>query len=203
MLTEQAAMQYFIPLAQNSDSVLRSPVTALLVRTAGPAEDMVATVRREMQATVDGLPYPEINPFPAIVARLLTPWRRGAVLLGLFGALGLLLAALGLYGVQSYLVSQRTRELGIRIALGAGRPELLRLVVRQGLRVALLGVLLGAGAALVAGNVVASLLYGVSPRDPLILTGVALVLLAIAALASFLPAHRATKVDPMVALRYE
>ena len=202
-LTERPTMQYFVPLAQNTDSMLRSSVTALLVRTAGPAEGMVAAVRREMQASVANLPYPEIDPFPEVVGRLLAPWRRGSLLLGLFGGLGLLLAAVGLYGVLSYLVSQRTQELGIRIALGAQRAELLRLVVGQGLRVALLGVLLGGCTALVAGNVVASLLYGVSPRNPFILAGVALVLMTIAAIASYLPARRATQVDPMVALRYE
>jgi ABC-type antimicrobial peptide transport system permease subunit len=105
--------------------------------------------------------------------------------------------------VLSYIVSQRTQELGIRIALGAGLVDLRGLVVRQGLRVTLAGIVIGVGGALLAGNAISSLLYGVSPRDPLVLSSVALVLIGVALVASYLPARRATKVDPMVALRYE
>jgi putative ABC transport system permease protein len=115
----------------------------------------------------------------------------------------MLRAALGLYGVLSYTVSQRTQEMGIRIALGAARRDLLRLVVRQGVRVTLIGIALGTVGALLAGGAIASLLYGVSPRDPFVLFAVALVLLGVATLASYFPARRATRVDPIVALRYE
>ena len=201
-VTEGGVVQYFIPLAQ-ADSVVRWPVTALLVRTEGPPERLVGSVRREVQATSAELPYPTIDPMPELFAWQLRPWRLGAVLLTLFGLLGLALAAIGLYGVLSYVVSQRTQEMGIRIALGAGRREILELVMGQALRVTAWGVVLGVAGALGAGRAIASLLYGVTPHDPLVLSLVIVILGAVAAVASYLPARRATKVDPMVALRYE
>src|SRR5947207_8130020 len=130
-------------------------------------------------------------------------WLLGSLLLSLFGGLALLLAAIGLYGVLSYVGSGRTQELGIRLALGAARGDLLGLVVRQGLGVTLVGVAIGTMVALLAGKAIAALLYGVSPHDPLVLGSATLVLLSVAALASYLPARRATNVDPMVALRHE
>ena len=120
-----------------------------------------------------------------------------------FGGLALALAALGLYGVLAYTVAQRTQELGVRIALGAMPRDVFALVVRQGLSVAAMGIALGAVLALAAGRVLASLLYGVSPYDPLVLASAALVLLGAAAVASWVPARRATMVDPVVALRSE
>ena len=199
---EGGAIQYFIPLAQ-ADSVTSSPVTALLVRTNGPADALVGAVRRTIQETAADLPYPSIDPMPRLFASQLRPWRLGSVLLSLFGALGLVLAGVGLYGVHSYVVSQRTQEMGIRIALGAGRREILELVMGQALRVTGWGLVLGAAGALAVGRAIASLLYGVKPHDPLVLSLVMVILGAVAAVASYLPARRATKVDPMVALRYE
>ncbi len=199
---EGGAIQYFIPLAQ-ADSVTSSPVTALLVRTNGPADALVGAVRRTIQETAADLPYPSIDPMPRLFASQLRPWRLGSILLSLFGALGLVLAAIGLYGVLSYVVSQRTQEMGIRIALGAGRREILGLVMGQALRVTGWGLVLGAAGALAVGRAIASLLYGVKPHDPLVLSLVMVILGAVAAVASYLPARRATNVDPMVALRYE
>jgi predicted permease len=199
---EGGAIQYFIPLAQ-ADSVTSSPVTALLVRTNGPADALVGAVRRTIQETAADLPYPSIDPMPRLFASQLRPWRLGSVLLSLFGALGLVLSAIGLYGVHSYVVSQRTQEMGIRIALGAGRREILQLIMGHALRVTGWGLLLGAAGALAVGRAIASLLYGVKPHDPLVLSLVTVILGAVAAVASYLPARRATKVDPMVALRYE
>ena len=201
-ITDEVVVQYFVPLAQK-DSILNSPVSILLVRTVGPAEQLVGAVRREVQATSPLLPYPSIDPMPQLFANQLRPWRLGSALLSLFGGLGLLLSAIGLYGVLSYQVSQRTQELGIRIALGAERRSLLGLIVAQGLKVTLAGLAFGLAGALVAGKAVASLLYGVSPRDPVVLAGVAVLLTFVAVLASYLPARRATKVDPMIALRYD
>jgi putative ABC transport system permease protein len=201
-VTDEGAIQYFIPLAQ-ADSVTSSPVTALLVRTNGPADALVGAVRRTIQETAADLPYPSIDPMPRLFASQLRPWRLGSILLSLFGALGLVLAAIGLYGVLNYVVSQRTQEMGIRIALGAGRREILGLVMGQALRVTGWGLLLGTAAALAVGRAIASLLYGIKPHDPLVLSLVILILGAVAAVASYLPACRATKVDPMVALRYE
>ena len=201
-VTEEVVVQYFIPLAQ-ADSVVNWPITALLVRTGRDANDLLGPVRREIQATSAELPYPTVDPMPRMFASQLRHWRVGSAFLSLFGALGLLLAAIGLYGVLSYVVSQRIQEMGIRIALGAGRREILELVMGQALRVTVWGVVLGVAGALAAGRAIASLLYGVTPHDPLVLSVVIVILGAVAAVASYLPARRATKVDPMVALRYE
>jgi len=164
---------------------------------------LVGAVRRTIQETAADLPYPSIDPMPRLFASQLRPWRLGSVLLSLFGALGLVLAGVGLYGVHSYVVSQRTQEMGIRIALGAGRREILQLIMGQALRVTGWGLVLGAAGALAVGRAIASLLYGVKPHDPLVLSLVMVILGAVAAVASYLPARRATKVDPMVALRHE
>jgi len=202
-VTDELIMQYFIPLAQADSTNLGGPVTSLEVRTVGPADAMVGAVRREVQATSRELPYMSIDPMPQLFASQLRVWRLGSLLLSLFGGLALLLAAIGLYGVLSYVVSRRTHELGIRLALGAARSDLLGLVVRQGLGVTLVGVGIGMMGALVAGKAIAALLYGVSPHDPLVLGTATLVLLSVAALASYLPARRASRVDPVIAMRHE
>jgi putative ABC transport system permease protein len=124
-------------------------------------------------------------------------------LLALFAAIALGLAAIGIYGLMSYSVNQRTHEIGIRMALGAKRKEVLRLVVRQGMVLAMIGVALGTAGALVLTRFLSSLLYGVGVNDPLTLLSVAGLLSSVAALASFIPAWRAAKIDPMQALRHE
>jgi predicted permease len=199
---DELVIQLFVPLAQ-SDSLLSDGVSSLIIRTAGPAASLAGTVRREIQASSPDLPYPNIDPMPEMFADQLRPWRLGSSLFTLFGALGVLLAAIGLYGVLGYGVSQRTQEFGIRIALGAGRRSVLALVLRQGVQLTLAAVALGVVGALAAGRAIASLLYGVSPHNPLVLLVVATTLTCVALLASYLPARRATRVDPMVALRYE
>jgi len=115
----------------------------------------------------------------------------------------LLLAGLGIYGVISYLVSERTHEIGIRLALGASRSNILRMVLRQGLGLAIVGAAVGLVCALIVSHLMASLLYGVRPTDPFTFVGVALLLIAVALLACYIPARYATRVDPMTALRYE
>jgi putative ABC transport system permease protein len=127
----------------------------------------------------------------------------GAALLTLFGGLALVLAALGVYGVLSYSVNQRTREIGIRMAMGAERSHMLRLVVGQGVRLAGVGVVLGILAALVAMRQLSGLLFGVSPYDPVTFGAVALLLMLVALLACYIPARRAICIDPLVALRHE
>jgi ABC-type antimicrobial peptide transport system permease subunit len=124
-------------------------------------------------------------------------------MLAVFAGLALVLAIGGAYGVSTYLVTQRTREIGIRVALGARAPTVIRLVVRQGMTIAVIGVAVGAMLTLLVTQALAKLLYGVAPRDPVVLTAVAGVLVTVALLASLIPAGRASRVDPMAALRAE
>jgi ABC-type antimicrobial peptide transport system permease subunit len=138
-----------------------------------------------------------------IIAGSLAQRRFSMTLLNAFAAAALLMASVGLYGVISYLVGQRTQELGVRIALGAGRKDVLRLVVNHGMKMAMGGVALGLLAALGLTRLLAKLLYGVSATDPATFTVIALLLIAVALLACFVPAWRATKVDPLVCLRHE
>jgi ABC-type antimicrobial peptide transport system permease subunit len=126
-----------------------------------------------------------------------------STLLGLFGILALVLATVGTYSVLAYVVAQRTHEIGIRMALGAQRRDVLRLVVGQGMRAVLIGVAIGIAAALALSRLLAQLLYGVGDRDPLTFIGVSLLLTFVSLLACYIPARRAMRVDPMVALRYE
>ncbi|HXU08931.1 MAG TPA: FtsX-like permease family protein, partial [Blastocatellia bacterium] len=137
------------------------------------------------------------------IGRSLGGERTQATLLGSGGVLALLLAAVGLYGVMSYSVAQRTREIGIRMALGAGRGNVMGLVLRQGITLVAAGVVLGLTGAFITTRLVASLLFGVSAKDPLTFAATSITLLVVALLASYVPARRATKVDPIIALRYE
>jgi predicted permease len=178
------------------------PVT-LAVRTTIPAEKALPMLRAAILALEPDIVFTEDVPATAVVATTTAPTRIGAALLGAFGALALLLAAVGLYGVIAYSVTMRTREMGVRMALGARPGDVLRLVLRQGARLAAVGIGAGALLAALVGRILGSLLYGVSALDPLAYAIAATMLLAVAALASFVPALTAARVDPLRALRSE
>jgi putative ABC transport system permease protein len=175
----------------------------ILVRTSNDPLALVTTIRGELQQLDPELPMAAVATMDQLLADSLSRSRFTMLLLGIFSAVALVLAAVGIYGLIAYSVTQRTQELGIRIALGAQRHDVLRLVLAQGTRLTLLGVTLGVFAALALSRLLASMLFGVSATDPLTFAGVAALLGVVALLACFIPARRATRVDPIVALRYE
>ena len=176
---------------------------SLILRTGLPATSVAAELRRAIWKINPGVAIPSINSMGQIVSESLAPQRFEALLTSLFAAAALLLACLGIYGVVSYSVVRRTREIGIRMALGAQKADMLRRVIGQGMTPALLGLGAGIIGALGLTRLLSSLLYGVNPTDPLTFAVVSLILASVALLASYIPARRAMRVDPMVALRYE
>jgi predicted permease len=196
---EDATMQFYVPLARDSTQF----ITALLVRPHGHAEDWIGAVRAAIQQTAPNLPYAQVTPLADLLAPSIRPWRLGSTMFGGFALLALVLSAVGLYGVFAYTVTQRTHEMGVRVALGAQRWDVQRLMVSQAVRIAAMGAAVGAAAALLGGRVLSSLLFGISPRDPLVLFVAVIVPIVVAAVASYVPARRASRVDPVVALRYE
>jgi putative ABC transport system permease protein len=190
--------EMFAPLSQGTG---RGNMIA--IRTAGDPMALVSQVRGVLRELDPALPIIRIETLEQQLSGLVAQRRFNMVLVGAFAALALVLAVIGAYGVTSYLVSQRTKELGVRLALGAEPSRVARLVVWDGMRVAAAGVLVGVVGAFFATRLAANLLYGVSPRDPITLGVVVLVLLVVAAVANYLPARRAARVDPLVALRQE
>jgi putative ABC transport system permease protein len=176
---------------------------SLVMRTKGDPQALAASAQREIQAIDPEQPVADVRTMEQWLAESVARARFSAMLLGVFAVLALLLATVGIYGVISYTVTQRTHELGIRVALGAQRSDVLRLVIGQGLALAGVGVALGLVGAFALTRLVRSLLYEVSATDPLTYVGLSLFLLLVALLACYLPARRATRVDPMQALRYE
>jgi putative ABC transport system permease protein len=197
-LGEDSMPYIFLPYLQTPQ-----PAMSLHVRTSGNPKEVAAAVRREVQALDPNLPAFHVMSLADNMDISLLPARFGAVLLGMFGFLALLIASIGIYGVMSYGVSERTQEMGIRMALGARAGDVLRLVISQGMWLALIGVAIGAGLAWAVTRVVKSYLYDVSVTDPVTFIGIALLLIGVALLACYVPARRATKVDPLEALRYE
>ena len=174
-----------------------------VIRTNGDPAAVAGAARAAIRAVDPNVPVRNVRTLEAVLDEAVAPARWSTTLLGTFAAIALVMAALGVFGVLSFLVTQRTRELGIRIALGAAPAAVRRMVVGQGLGLAASGLALGLAGAYAVTRLMTSLLYGVAPTDPITYVGVAALLVGIAAIASYLPARRATRVDPMIALRSE
>ena len=197
-LGEDPTPVFYLPMLQQY-----SPGVTLHVRTADDPMAALPTVRSTVQELDKQLPLVQVQTISQVLDAALWPARFGAMLLLVFGLLALTLAAIGIYGVMSYSVQQRRRELGIRMALGAQKRDVLRLVLGQGLWLAGLGALVGLFVAFLMARAVSALLFGVHAPDPVTFTGVPVVLIGVALLACYIPARRATRVDPIIALRYE
>jgi len=197
-LREQPLPFIYIPFSQEYQSGM-----TLLVRTKGDPEAVVGSLQNEMRALNKDVPLFSVQTMSERIGGQLAADRMIAVLLSVFGGGALLLAAIGIYGVMGYAVAQRTHEIGIRLALGAEQRDILRLIVGQGMVLIAIGAGIGLAMALAATQVLKSLLFGVSATDPLTFASVIVVLVGVALLACYLPARRATKVDPLEALRYE
>jgi len=197
-LSADSGYYYYMPAAQFGPTQ-----GGLLVRTRGEGNRLKEGIRRALQREMPGSSYITISSFAEIVGQQTRSWHLGATMFLAFGALALVLAAVGLYSVIAYNVAQRMHELGVRVALGAQSWDVVRLVVVDGLRLAGIGVVVGGAVALWASKWVKPLLFNVSPRDPLVFGLVAATLIGVAVAASWLPARRASRVDPNVALRAE
>jgi putative ABC transport system permease protein len=184
---------------------LQSPVgfATLVLRARLDPASMTSAVRTGVRAVDSDVPLYGVRLLEDIVADNTAPRRLAALLLGMFAVVALILAAVGIYGVMSYSVTQRTHEIGIRMALGAQRRDVVRLVVGQGLTLAVIGVAFGLAAAFALTRFISTLLFRVSATDPVTFGALSLLLASVAMLASYFPARRATRVDPLVALRYE
>ena len=163
----------------------------------------IEALRSELERLDSTLPLYNVQTLSDHMSVPLFPFRMAATVLGSFGILAIVLAAIGIYGVMSYVVAGRTREIGVRIALGAARRDVLLLIIKQGMTLAVIGLGIGLLTAFGVAQLLANLLFGISAVDPLTFAGVALLLALVAALACYVPARRATKVDPLVALHYE
>ena len=188
----------YLPVTQDY-----APAATLQVQTTGKPEPVIAGVRAQIQSLEPNLAITNVQTIGEIIDQGLWAPEMGAALLTVFGGLAMVLAAVGVYGVLAYSVTQQTREIGIRMAMGAERRDVLGLVVGHGLKLAGAGVALGILVSLVLTRQLSSLLFGVSAYDPLTYAGVTVILVIVALLACYIPARRATRVDPLIALRYE
>jgi putative ABC transport system permease protein len=197
-IEERPEPYLYIPYWQSN----RCNIT-LMVETIGDPGLLANTVRAQLQALDRQLPVSDVVTLKQLIHYRTMDWVIMVLLVGGLGSIGLVLAIVGLYGLVAYYTNRRTKEFGIRIAIGAQRMDVLALVLRQSAVLILIGIGIGLGLTVGFGKAVTSLLYGVNPTDQLTLVFVSLVFALVALLASYLPAHRAMKVDPMVALRYE
>jgi putative ABC transport system permease protein len=195
----QPKMQMYLSFRQ----VKFDRANALVVRTSVDPMSLANSVRNAVWAVDKDQPVSNLRSMDDIVSNAVARQRFSMLLLAVFAGVALVLAAVGIYGVMSYSVAQQTREIGIRMALGAQRSDVLKMTVKQGLKLVGLGLVIGLAAAFVLTRVMATLLFGISATDPLTFVAISLVLLFVAMLASYIPSLRATKVDPMVALRYQ
>jgi predicted permease len=192
----------FMQLPEKLMSLAKNGV-AVVLRTHGDPAAVMSTVRSAVAATEPGDVVYAVQTMDDVVATSFAARKLSMILLGVFAALALVLACVGIYGVISYLVGQRTREIGVRMALGAQRAEVMRLVLGDGVRMALIGAAVGTIAALGLTRLMEAELFGVSAHDPFTFAGVAALLVLVAVAACFVPARRAMRVDPIVALRHE
>ena len=197
--------QYYLPLEQFPEKYIPNIVgrMALLVRTQADPLSLIGAVRQQVLAADSNQPVFNARTMEQVISESIAPRRFAMLLLTIFASVALLLAAVGIYGVMSYSVTQRTHEVGVRIALGASVPDILKLIVGQGMILVVAGVGIGLLVALGLTRLMSSLLYGVSTTDPVTFVVLSLLLGGVAFIACYIPARRATKVDPMVALRYE
>ncbi len=175
----------------------------VVLRTQAAPESALGAARKAIHSMDSSLPLYSVKTMYQYVSASVSQPRFSMLLLSIFAALAMALTAVGIYGVMAYLVTQRTHEVGIRMALGAQRDDVMRLVLGHGIKLALAGVVVGILAALALTRLLAATLYGISAHDPLTFVGIAVLLGLVALLACYIPARRATKVDPIVALRYE
>jgi ABC-type antimicrobial peptide transport system permease subunit len=198
---EDTGVQFYLPITQMPNE--RTLPNALMVRAGTMAATSVATmVRAEMASAFPGASISSRDAASALAPEL-RPWRLGAQLFAALGLLALVVAAIGVYSVVAFAARRRTHEMGVRMALGARTPALVRMIVAQSAGVIGIGIALGAAGALAAGRFASTLLHGVSPRDPLSMGAAAATLLAVGVIASLGPALRSSRVDPMVVLRHE
>ncbi len=197
-LGEEPRPYLYRPFSQNYRSIM-----SLIVRTSGDPQGLVPVLQREALLLDESLPIMELKTMSQHLGIMLFAPRMGGILLGVFGGLAILLATIGLYGVVSYAAAQRTREVGIRVALGARPQDVIRLVTAQGMALVGIGVAVGLALAFAAARPLGSFLYGVDVSDPTTFLGVTLLLVGVAFLATLVPAVRAARLDAIVALRRE
>jgi len=202
---ENLDAQLYLPVWQIPDRfwTLLAGGSQYVARTAGSPPGLATSMRQAVESVDSSAVIYDVRPMEEIVARSISAQRLTMLLLSVFSGLALVLSAIGIYGVIAYLTGQRTHEIGVRVVLGASREDVLRSVLGQGLRMTLIGVAIGIAAALGLTRLITKIIYGVGATDPLTFAGVAVLLSAVALCACYLPARRATRVDPMVALRYE
>src|SRR5262245_28173148 len=201
-LNQPAAAQVYAPLSQHRREGWTNGLM-LAVQTSVPPGTLTSAIREQVRALDVDQPVTNVRTMDELLSRTLSQAKFSLLLLGMFAGVALVLAAIGIYGVMATAVAQQTHEFGLRMALGAQTLDVLRLVIRQGMILVVIGIGAGLASAVALTRLMSSLLFEVSPTDPMTLTAITFLLAAVALLACYIPARRATKVDPLVALRYE